>query len=133
MHRKKRLPYNKNERLFRMLRLRKIQKKKKGVNIMTYEKMTYGKAIDTIEHIEEHTDEPVEEQEGETSEEGGEESFALAGQIVSAIYEALSGITYTDEWGTCSKYWYYDHDAELSEIYVHDSEDYSRCVSLSLE
>lgn len=76
------------------------------------------------DHIEEHTDEPVEEQEGETSEEGGEESFALAGQIVSAIYEALSGITYTDEWGTWSKYWYYDHDAELSEIYVHDSEDY---------
>lgn len=26
---------------------------------MTYEKMTYGKAIDTIEHIEEHTDEEI--------------------------------------------------------------------------
>ena len=26
---------------------------------MTYEKTTYGKAIDTIEHIEEHTDEEI--------------------------------------------------------------------------
>lgn len=26
---------------------------------MKYEKMTYGKAIDTIEHIEEHTDEEI--------------------------------------------------------------------------
>ncbi len=26
---------------------------------MTYEKMTYGKAIDTIEHIEERTDEEI--------------------------------------------------------------------------
>lgn len=28
-------------------------------NIITYEKMTYGKAIDTIEHIEERTDEEI--------------------------------------------------------------------------
>lgn len=26
---------------------------------MNYEKMTYGKAIDTIEHIEEHSDEEI--------------------------------------------------------------------------
>lgn len=76
------------------------------------------------EPADESVDETTDEQEEHSEDEGGEESFALAGQLVDAIYEALSGITYTDEWGTWSKYWYYDHDAELFEIYVHDSEDY---------
>lgn len=31
----------------------------KDNHIITYEKMTYGKAIDTIEHIEERTDEEI--------------------------------------------------------------------------
>lgn len=56
---------------------------------------------------------------------GGEANFALAEQFRQEMLDALSVEKYNDHyWGECTRYWYQDHDPELSEVYVTDMEDW---------
>ena len=51
-----------------------------------------------------------------------EEYSLTAGQLAEQIREALSAETYTDEWGTWSRYHYIDHDDEAGTVYAIDEQ-----------
>jgi len=68
---------------------------------------------------------PAEEPAAEIDEEPAEEAaFALAGQLVDSLFEALSAVTVQREWGECPRYWFVDYDPDLSEVYANDTEDW---------
>ena len=50
-----------------------------------------------------------------------EEYSLTAGQLANQIAEALRTETYTDEWGTWSRYIYIDHDVESNTVYAVDT------------
>lgn len=55
-----------------------------------------------------------------------EEYSLTAGQLAEQIRDALRTETYTDEWGTWSRYIYIDHDVESNTVYAVDTEsDYN--------
>lgn len=60
-----------------------------------------------------------------TNEAAERERFALAEQFRNELCEALSEETITTEFGTMSRYWYMDYDAELNEVYCYDSSDWN--------
>lgn len=50
--------------------------------------------------------------------------FSLtAGQLEDEIFKALSAVTYTDEWGTRSRYFYIDRDEATSTIFAIDAQE----------
>lgn len=57
---------------------------------------------------------------------GSDANFALAEQFRQELIDALSVEKYNDPcWGECTRYWYQDHDPELSEVYATDAEDWN--------
>lgn len=53
-------------------------------------------------------------------------NFALAGQFLNELIDALSVEKYNDPyWGECTRYWYVEHDPELSVVYVTDVADWN--------
>lgn len=68
--------------------------------------------------------EPAGAPDGDPADEGGS-NFALVMQFVEELMDALRAETYIDPcWGECTRYWYQDHDPELSEVYAIDAEDW---------
>lgn len=55
----------------------------------------------------------------------GEQAFALAGQLMESICEALSVEKTETCWGEESRYWYVDHDDEKGEVYAYDIKDWN--------
>lgn len=74
---------------------------------------------------EPEAEEPVD---GEVEQDPADESleFSLTGeQLRDGLFEALSSVKYTDDWGyECIRYWYNDYDAERSEVYCNDTTDW---------
>lgn len=59
------------------------------------------------------------------ADDGSDANFALAEQFRQELIEALTAERYNDPyWGECARYFYQDHDPELSEVYVIDLEDW---------
>lgn len=53
-----------------------------------------------------------------------QQDYALSGQIAEALADAISVETVTMPWGEDSRYWYWDHDQELNEVYCTDCTDW---------
>lgn len=60
----------------------------------------------------------------EMSEPIAEESFALQGQIREELCRALEQVRMETFWGECSRYWMYDYDHDIGEVYAYDQEDW---------
>ena len=55
----------------------------------------------------------------------GDSSFALAGQLLESICDALCAEKMETVWGEESRYWYVDHDDEMGEVYAYDGMDWN--------
>lgn len=89
------------------------------------------------EPAEEVVEEPTEESEdnededgddsgsegGDSGEDSGTDDFALNSQMRDALYEAVSAEKIETEWGSYSRRWMVDFDAEAGEVYFFDDED----------
>lgn len=53
-----------------------------------------------------------------------QQDYALSGQIAEALADAISTETVMMPWGEDSRYWYWDHDQELNEVYCTDCTDW---------
>ena len=53
-----------------------------------------------------------------------QQDYALSGQIAEALADAISVETVMMPWGEDSRYWYWDHDQELNEVYCTDCTDW---------
>lgn len=59
-------------------------------------------------------------------------AFSLtAAQLEEQIYDALSAVTYTDEWGTRSRYMYIDRDESTHTVFAVDAQDNWNLYGLS--
>lgn len=97
-----------------------------------FEEIKAKSEVDDDDDEQDNGDAADKDNEGdETPDEGGDagegqsENFALAQQFLSELTDALYAVTYEDPyWGETSRYWYHDHDTELSEIYAYDCMDW---------
>lgn len=62
-------------------------------------------------------------EDGDSGEDSGSEDFALNSQIRDSLYEAVAAEKIETEWGSYSRRWMVDFDAEAGEVYFYDNED----------
>lgn len=92
----------------------------------------YGLAEDELDfNLEDFTVEELVEKfeemnsaNGAATETGTEENFALAEQFRDELLDALSKEQVETCFGQMSRYWYFDHDCEISEVYCYDQKDW---------
>lgn len=79
---------------------------------------------ETVEEPAPEEDPAAEQPEPEEDPAPAEENFALAGQIAEDLMAALRTEKVETPWGEDYRYWFWDYDAELMEVYCTDCTDW---------
>ena len=85
-----------------------------------------GDANDDQQDADPESENPEEDDNEDAPGGTNKQTFQLTGeQMIRGICDALNQVTYTDEWGTWSRYGYTDYDPQNQEVFVYDYQDWN--------